>query len=307
VDKLKLSQVDLNLLVALDALLRERNVTRAGRQIGLSQPAMSAALSHLRDLFGDKLFERVGSEHRLTPFAEALAEPLQVALAAIERTLDRDASFDPKTAARRFRLAMSDHLMLVLCPALVQRVHQLAPGIELHVQQVTPEIGKHLAARRVELSIQPHHLVTGVHAEPLYEDTWTCAVWRGNDAVKAKLTAEQLCSLPHVSFISGPTSLAERLITPHLGKRPLVQVTTQSFVPLPFMLRGTQRIALIQRSLGAYVQEIADIRLLELPIPVPAVVFEMSWNPLYSTDPAHTWLRGVISEVAKTSCAVVPA
>jgi DNA-binding transcriptional LysR family regulator len=296
---LKLSQVDLNLLVALDALLRERNVTRAGRQIGLSQPAMSAALARLRDMFNDKLFERVGSGYRLTPFAEALAEPLQVALTAVERTLDRDATFDPAIAKRRFLIAMSDHLLLVLCPPLVERLNQLAPGVQLHIEQVTPEIAKHLAARRIDLSIQPANLVRGPASQRLLEDSWVCAVWRGNRSVKSRITQEQLCTLPHASFAGGRTPLAEQLIAPSLGKTPLVQVISRSFVSLPFLLRGTGLIALIQRSLGTCLQDCAEIRMLELPLALPPLVFEMSWNPLYTADPAHTWLRGVLLEVAR--------
>jgi DNA-binding transcriptional LysR family regulator len=299
---LKLSQVDLNLLVALDALLRERNVTRAGRQIGLSQPAMSAALARLRDMFNDKLFERVGSGYRLTPFAEALAAPLQVALTAVERTLERDATFDPGTAKRRFRIALSDHLLLVLCPPLVERLNQAAPGVQLHVQQATPEVGKDLASRRIDLSIQPANLLRGTASQRLLEDSWVCAVWRGNRAVKTRITQEQICTLPHASIASGRTTLAERLIAPLLGRTPVVHVVTQSFVPLPFLLRGTGLIALIQRSLGTRVQDCAEIRMLELPLALPPLVFEMSWNPLYATDPAHTWLRSVVLEVAQASC-----
>ena len=196
---------------------------------------------------------------------------------------------------------MSDHLLLVLCPPLVRRLHRLAPGIELQVQQITPEIAKHLALRRVDLSIQPTNLVRGADNQTLYQDSWVCAVWRGNDAVQSTITREQLGTLPHVSFASTRTPLAEQLIAPHLGKKPVVQVTTQSFVPLAFLLRETQMIALIPRSLATHVQAMADIRVLELPIPTLPLVFDMSWNPLYTTDAAHTWLRGVIAEVAQTS------
>jgi DNA-binding transcriptional LysR family regulator len=294
---LKLSQVDLNLLVALDALLRERNVTRAGRQIGLSQPAMSAALARLRHMFNDTLFERIGSEHRLTPLAEALAAPLQIALAAVERTLDRNAVFDPKTATRRFRLAMSDHLLIVLCPPLVERLQEAAPEIALNTQQVSPEIARHLASRRIDLSIQPANLVRGMASQALIEDRWMCAVWRGNNAVKEQITVEQLGSMPHASFMAGRNPISDQLLTPLLGKMPLVHVTTQSFISVPFLLRGTPLIAIIQRSLGSCVQETAQIRMLEIPLPLAPLVFEMSWNPLLTADPAHIWLRSMLSQV----------
>ena len=296
---MKLSQVDLNLLVALDALLRERNVTLAGKQIGLSQPAMSAALARLRGIFNDRLFERVAGSYRLTPVAESLAEPLQVALQAVQRTLDYNATFDPNTSKQHFRIAVSDHLLLVLCPQLIQRLQQLAPAVQLHTQPVTHEAGAQLAARKLDLSIQPANLLRDTESQVLFEDRWVCAVWRGNPHVKGHITAEQLYTMPHASFQVSRTPLAEQLLTPPLARAPNVHVTTSSFVSLPFMLRGTPLIALIQRSLGERVQSLAEIRLLELPVPVAALVFEMSWNPMFTADPAHAWLRSMIAELSE--------
>lgn len=296
---LKLSQVDLNLLVALDALLRERNVTQAGREIGLSQPAMSAALAKLRELFSDKLFERVAGSYRLTPLAETLAEPLQAALQAVQRTLDHNTDFEPQTSRRAFRLAVSDHLLVVLCPRLVERIHRLAPSIQLHTQPVTPDIGALLGARKVDLSIQPANLVRGCESKVLFEDEWVCAAWKGNDAVKDGLTSEQLYTLPHASFAASRVSLAEQMIVPPLAKTPVVRMTTRTFASLPFLLQGTPLIGILQRSLGERMQSVADIRVLDLPIPTPALLFEMSWNAIYSADPAHAWLRERVAEVAE--------
>lgn len=296
----KLSQVDLNLLIALDVLLRERNVTLAGRQIGLSQPAMSAALAKLRELFDDALLVRVGRSYRLTPLAQGLAEPLQAALTAVQRTLDHDIKFEPATSTRTFSLAMSDHLLVVFCPQLVARMRQLAPGVRLHTQPVTPDIGAILAARRVDLSIQPANLVRDCGLQRLFEDRWICAAWRGNQAIKGHITREQLCSLPHASFGVTRVPLAEQLLSPPLARTPNIQVIARNFVSLPFMLRGTDLIALIQYSLGKWAEEVAEIRLIELPIPTAALEFEMSWNPANNTDPAHRWLRGVIAELAQS-------
>jgi LysR family transcriptional regulator, nod-box dependent transcriptional activator len=294
---LKLSQVDLNLLVALDALLRERNVTLAGKRLGLGQSAMSAALARLRDMFQDELLERVGRTYRLTPAADALTEPLQAALEAVQRTLDRNATFDASTSKRRFRIAMSDHLLVCLYPGLVERVRRQAPYVQLHAQPVTPEIGTHLAARKLDLSIQPANLVREARSQAVLEDRWICAVWRDNHLVKKRLTREQLRDLPHASFSVAHTPLAEQVLAPVLGTPPTVHVTTGSFVSLPFLLRGTTLIALMQQTLAERLRAVAELRVLELPIETPPLIFEMSWNPILTGDPAHTWLRDVVSEL----------
>jgi DNA-binding transcriptional LysR family regulator len=300
---MKLSQVDLNLLVALDALLRTRNVTQAGREIGLSQPAMSAALARLRHMFDDRLFERFGGEYRLTPLAEALADPLQTALGAVQRTLDHKAHFDPALSTRCFKLAVSDHLLLVLCPQLIGRLNELAPGIVVHTYPVTPDVGTQIASRRIDLSIQPANLVEDCGSAQLFEDRWICAAWSKNPALRDGLTKEKLYSLPHASFGPGPVPLAELLITPSLGVKPNVHVITRSFACLPFMLPGTNLIAVIQGSLGEWARRQTDIQVFELPIPTPKLSFEMSWNTAFSSDMALTWLRSVVEEVVEATFA----
>jgi DNA-binding transcriptional LysR family regulator len=288
-------------LVALDALLRARNVTHAGRELGLSQPAMSAALGKLRELFADPLFERVGARFLLTPLAEALVEPLQAALSAIQRTLHHQVAFDPAASERSFAIAMSDHLLVCLGPQLVARMNCIAPQIRLQLQPINPEIGANLAARRVDASIQPANLVRDCVSQSLGSDRWICATWRGNRELPDRISVEQLGVLPQVSFRNGRTSLAEQLLIPTLGKVPVVQVTSRTFACLPFMLRGTALIALFQRSLALWAMDSADIRIVELPIPMPVLSYELSWNAQSSTDPAHTWLRAIITDVAHSS------
>ena len=302
----RLNDVDLNLLVALDALLRERNVTRAGRAVGLSQPAMSATLARLRTLFGDPLLQRVGREYQLTPRAVELHEPLKVALSAIERTLERGPSFDPATTWRRFRIAASDYLLVVLCGPLVEHLQRIAPGIQLQLRQVTPDVAKDLQARRLDLSLQPAVLVQEAATQELFVDRWICAVWRGNQAVKKRITAEQLSTLAHASFAVRRNSFSERFLAPHLNAPVNVAVTTQSFTSLPFLVRGTQLVALMQHLLAVRLQEQAEIRILEPPVTLPKVSIGMSWNPAYTSDPAHAWLRRTIAEVAREHC-FVPA
>ena len=303
---LNLKNVDLNLLVALEALLRERNVTRAGRAVGLSQPAMSATLARLRSLFDDALLQRVGREYQLTARAAELNEPLKVALGAIERTLERAPTFDPATAKRRFRIATTDYLLVVLCGPLVAHLQRVAPGIQLQLRQSTPDVAQDLTARRLDLTLQPAALVPEAATQELFTDHWVCAVWRGHPTVKKRITIEQLASLAHASFAVRRNSLSERFLGPHLDRPVQVAVTSQSFVSLPFLVRGTQLVTLVQHLLAARLQEQAEIRILEPPVPIPKLIMGMSWNPVYTSDAGHSWLRRTILEVAHEHCRLPP-
>src|SRR5215210_126556 len=138
IDHVNLSRVDLNLLVALDALLAERSVTRAAARVGLGQSAMSHNLARLRTLFGDELLTRGPEGMRPTPRALALAEPVRAALSQIQGLLSRGEAFDPRTADRTFRLGLPDSTEVLLVPALLAHLCEAAPGIHLRLHNIDP-------------------------------------------------------------------------------------------------------------------------------------------------------------------------
>ncbi|MGD9827872.1 MAG: LysR family transcriptional regulator, partial [Hyphomicrobiaceae bacterium] len=133
-----LRRIDLNLLVALDALLRERHVTRAAHAVGLSQPAMSSSLARLRHVFSDELLVRTATGMQPTPRAEALIEPVRQALAQIERALASDRGFDAGASARHFAVRLSDLLGFLLLPRLMDRIARSAPRVGLDVKHLSP-------------------------------------------------------------------------------------------------------------------------------------------------------------------------
>ncbi len=297
---MNLKQVDLNLLVALDVLLKERNVTRAGKRMGLSQPAMSAALGRLREMFSDPLLERVGREYLLTPFAQELSEPLQEILASIERTLERNAPFDPETLQRDLRIACTDYITCVLAHAVVARVTERAPRVRVHFQQLDARIARQLATRRVDLSIQPMGVAQSFASQELISDDWVCAVWRDHPEVGKRLTAEQFKTLPHVSFSFGSEEGGAPRRRLRYTEGLDVPFTTGNFAALPLMLRGTRLIAVVQRRLGELLSHSGDIRILEPPIDLGRLRLGMYWSPLLTGDRAHTWFREIVAEAAAT-------
>lgn len=299
---MKSSQIDLNLLVALEALLSEQNVTRAGRRIGLSQPAMSAALGKLREVFGDRLLERVGREYCLTPFARDLIDPVREVLGSIDHLLVRGARFDARTAQRSFRIASSDYVMCTLMRPTVEYLARVAPGIRLHFSNAGETTGDKLRARQLDLAVQPFSPRRGRFVSvPLFTDKWVCIAWREHAEIGEKLTPEQFGALPHVAYRA--EAVDARVLARQLGawtQAVRAQVTCESFVSLPFVLRGTRRIAVMQARLAAQLMRVAEIRVVDLPFAAPELTISMWWNAGETGDPAHAWLREVLVEVART-------
>src|SRR5579872_1149153 len=143
--KMQLNRFDLNLLIALDALLHEKNVTRAAERVFVSQPAMSAALQKLRDYFNDPLLVRVGRDMELTPRGLSLVEPVREALLRIQATLGTQPTFDPATVKRTFTVIVTDEAAGGVVPAVLRRVAREAPGVQCHIEQVS-----HTSLSRIE-------------------------------------------------------------------------------------------------------------------------------------------------------------
>jgi LysR family transcriptional regulator, nod-box dependent transcriptional activator len=295
---MNLAQLDLNLLVSLNALLKERNVTRAGRSVGLSQPAMSAALARLRELFQDDLLVRNGSAYRLTPLGIDLVEPLQKVLALIERTVEKREVFDPQTARHRFRIAMSDYAMLVLGQPLLTRLKTVAPQIEIHFAALRGDLGKLLRNRDVDLCLLPMGALTGFPSQMLFRDRWICAVWKGHPDIDKRIDRDRFSKIPQVKFSVGrPSSDAERYLEA-IGVERAVAVTIESFLASPFLIRGTRLLVLLQERLAKRVEKAAEIKLLEPPMKIPDLIMGMCWNKVDTDDTAHSWLRGLLAKLA---------
>lgn len=294
-----LVNLDLNLLVTLDVLLRERNVTRAAEQLGSSQPAVSAALARLRRHFGDDLLDRVGNRYELTPLAAQLAERTAPALAGVRRVFDAGVEFDPSAVEREFTIVTSDYAAAVLGPIVARLLAERAPGIRLRLQQTTPYAVDHAVdtLRTVDGIILPHGFLTGIPHTDLYEDRWVCIVAGDNAAVGAQLTLAQLGELPWVVLYNLPTAFAPAAQQLRMfGVEPRVQVVTDGFLPMPFLVAGTDRIALMQEHLARRIARVADIRVLPCPFEVVPLAEAFWWHPMYRADPAHAWLRGVLTE-----------
>src|SRR3954452_13314316 len=295
--RVNLASLDLNLLVSLDALLQERSVTKAAARKGLSQPALSASLARLRRHFGDELLTRVGNEYRLTPLAVQLRELARLALSGIERVFDAQPAFDPASSSREFSLLVSDYIVAVLGDTIAGLFAEEAPNARLRLSANTPT-----AVDRAEqillstdLLVLPHGFVTDLSHRDLYRDEWVCVVSADHPAVQDGLTVEDLETLPWVVTYHGPTAatpasrqMRQRGIEPH------VQVITESFLTVPGLVAGSNRVALLQRRLVDLLPLIVGVRALPCPVEVGQLVEAMWWHPVYDDDPEHAYLRDLV-------------
>ena len=297
---MNISGVNLNLLVAFDALFEELSVTAAARRAGVTQPAMSNTLAQLRSLFDDALFLR----HRtgLTPTARAkeLAEPIRKGLRLLQSALAGQ-SFEPASSERRFVVALSDYVELVLLPSLLRRLAKLSPGVRL---QLVPwglhEAPPGLVRGEMDLMLGFYDKLPAHHYEQaLFDDEYVCVVRRRHPTVKSKLTLSQYLELSHVlvsSRADSPGSVDRALLA--LGKKRVVGARVSHFLTVPVLVAQTDYVAALDRRVAEVFAGPLGLKLFPPPLKLPKGTIGQVWHEQAHTDPAQRWLRGVIADVA---------
>ncbi|PZT70753.1 LysR family transcriptional regulator [Streptomyces sp. SW4] len=297
---MNLSRLDLNLLVALRALLEERNVTRAGQRVGLSQPAMSAALSRLRRHFDDDLLARVGGHYELTALGRVLLDRASTAYDLLERLFASQADFDPAQESREFTLLASDYAVAVFGTELARVVHQEAPGIRLRFAQTPATVvdATDTLLGTADGLLMPHGVISDVPATDLYDDRWVFLVAEDHPDAGDRLTRDDLARLPWVTYQRTYDAPAVRQLG-MLGIEPRVEVSVDSFQIMPLLVGGTRRIALIQARLARLLTPLAAVRVVEPPYEAVPLREAMWWHPVHTHDAAHIWLRETAARVGR--------
>ncbi|MGO4122822.1 LysR substrate-binding domain-containing protein [Inquilinus sp. YAF38] len=295
-----LRSVDLNLLKLLDALLRDRSVTRAGQRLGLSQPAASRALGRLRRLLADRLVVRTPQGLEPTPRAAALAEPVTRLLEGA-RAIVAPAAFDPATAHGRIVIGSVDYTTLLVMPALASRLSRLAPGLDV---EVPPLVGGHvelIARDAADLALGVYDdLPAGFFRRRLYDEDLVCVVRQGHPVAGQGLTLERFVALSHVTIVvTGRGEAPVDIALARLGLTRRVAMRLPHFLVAPMLVARSDMILSLPRRLARQAAAMVPLTVLELPLDLDPLSMSMIWHERRQDDPAHAWLRRQVVEAVR--------
>lgn len=294
--------LDLNLLIALDALLDEQSVSRAAERLHISQPAMSAALGRLRTHLDDPVLIAHGKRMVPSPQALRIKPLLSSILADIDAMVLSAARFDPATSNRRFRIGTSDYLMSVIYAPLMARLAREAPGVGLQFLQPADEIVTMLDKGELDMLILPDINASLDHpCEPLFEEEFVVAGWSGNPVFAAGMTLEAFSAAGHVAVELGRVARASFAETHlrQLGIPRRIELIASSFLVVPELLVGTQRLALMHERLARQAAQRFPIQYAALPFDFPRMNETVQYHRTRHDDPGLRWLIGVMQDGAR--------
>ncbi|VIO70493.1 Nodulation protein D 2 [Bradyrhizobium ivorense] len=298
---MRFNGLDLNLLVALDALMTERSLTAAARKINLSQPAMSAAVARLRSYFRDELFAMRGRELVPTSRAEGLAAPVREALTHIQISIITRDAFDPARSKRRFRIGLSDFITIVFFRHVVERVAREAPAVSFELVTLAHEHDELLRRGELDFVILPELFMSSAHPRiALFEERLVCVGCGTNGQLRRRLTFDRYMSMGHVAVKLGvarkPPIEESFLLDRGLNRR--IDILVQSYGMIPPMLVGTSRIGTMPLRLVKHFERTMPLRIAELPQPFPTFTEAVQWPVLHNSDPESIWMREILLQEA---------
>lgn len=299
--------LDLNLLVILDALLEEQSVTKAAEKVYVSQPAVSAALAKLRRHTGDELLEKVGRKTQLTPRAKAMAKPVKEILLQIEATIYSDAEFDPAQTSKTFKIAMSDYASEVLLPGLVEKLSSAYPGISCIVEEISEESLARVKNGKIDccVTFQQTKLLNPAESTEdlshfyLFSDEWMLIAAKDNEQVSEKLSYDDFCTMPYVATRLGRSlsSFVERTLD-QKNYRPVASVSVPSFELAITSVINSLCVSVVP-SLSIDERVHPFLKIVKPPFELPTLGEYLVWHSRNDADPAHTWFRELMLDVAR--------
>lgn len=292
--------IDANLLISLDALLREGSVTKAARRVGLTQSAMSHALGRLREQLGDPLLVRAGRQMVLTPRAEALAPRVARVVREMTQIFASEESLDPSALERSFSIRTTDLVQFVLMPELDTILNLEAPRVDLLVSPLIDQEIEPLRTGSSDLAVGVFRdLPPDIRQQALFTDRFVCLVRQGHPAATSGLTLAQYASLPHVLVAPrGKVSGAvDRRLAEHGIKRRIARLVPH-FLIAPFIVARSDAIVTLSERLAQRLVPLLGLETLEPPVALEPYTLSMTWHERYDADPAHRWLRDALLRAA---------
>lgn len=300
---INLAAIDLNLLVAFEALLEQHSVTKAAEQLQIGQPAMSAALSRLRILFEDELFVRLGRQMQPTLKAQAIAPGILAALQQIRQAITASQTFEPTSSDRTFAIASSDYSSFVLVPPLLEFSRQTAPSINLRMIGFEKDsIGSLLEQGEIDVALgvfpdPPRQ----TQWEPIFEERFVGIARQGHPALQqGTMSLETFAQLSHaLTTLRRDTvgAIDKALNEQNLERR--IAFTTPHMMVLPFAIASSDLVAALPRRIALSLATVCNLTIFELPVKTKPWMVSILWSTLSDQDEANRWLRDVIKAVSQ--------
>lgn len=297
---MNITDVDLNLLVAFSAMSEHQSVTKAGEAVGLSQPAMSAAVRRLRVLFGDALFVKTGAGMQPTPRAIELSEPIRRVVEAIKTEILPASEFDPGSARKQFSIVTPDIAEVHFLPQILSRLAQLAPGCSLRTLSMARHTAADaLASGAAELAIGylPDLQKAGFFMQKLFRNDYVCIVRSAHPVIGERISLKTYLAASHA--VVSPDG-REHLLEQALQRRGLqrhVAVGLSHFMSLLPIIESSDLIATVPRDLANICVRHGNIRIVDPPFRSPVVEVHQFWHRRFHQDAASAWLRSLVHEL----------
>ena len=296
---MRLDNFDLNLLMAFEALMQERSVTRAAERLNVTQSAMSASLKRLRESFQDDILVQHGKKMIPTQHALALSQEVSNVLIRLKSLIASSTRFDPATSKRRFRVVASDYITTVLIAPLVERLQVEAPGVKLELTHPGNSSNTQLEAGEIDLILTPDTFLEGDHPrELLFEETFVIVGAKNNPLVKEPMSREAYLQGGHVIVrMSNQPTFVERELQNIVPER-RIELTAQSFIQVPWLLSGTNHLSVMHERLARVSAPVFGLALATPPFPLPKMREMMQHHMARTDDAGLSWLRRRMIEFA---------
>lgn len=293
---MRFNKLDLNLLVALDAMLDERSISRAAERLHMSQSAMSNALARLREYFDDELLVQVGRKMEMTPRAEVLREAVHDVLMRVDTSIAAQPEFVPAQSDREFRIFISDYTMATLMPHMLARAQKESAAVRFALLPQVQDPARALERGEADLLVMPRDYCSPDHpTETLFTERFVCAMWSASRIAQGELTFERYAAAGHV-VMQPPGTLSqsfEAWFVQRYGLTRKVEVSTYSFAATLPLLVGTERISTVHERLARLAIARLPLVVREPPFAMPEMSQVMQWHRYRTKDPGLAWLRGV--------------
>jgi DNA-binding transcriptional LysR family regulator len=294
------NRIDLNLLAVFQDVYRERQISAAARRLGLTQSAVSNALSRLRRTFGDELFVRTGQGMQPTPFAEQLAGPVGAAMAQVALALNQRSQFDPATSTRRFVLAMTDVGEVHFMPALIGRCRDVAPGVQISsVRAGSVALKEALESGRVDLAVGPFDNISeALYQRLLFRQPYVSMFRKGHPLGRGKVTLQRFAQAEHllVDATDSPYDRINQLLE-QAGVGKTTRFRVPHFTAVPYILSASELVVTVPQKLAERAAAPFGLSWITPPLELPELQTNLFWHRRFNQDPGNQWLRALVVEV----------